>query len=307
MNQLNLENNWLTGNFTAQSVSIRRCHGLGNVICLLPVLDYLYSLGCEVQVVTNPLWIHAFSRLRPDYSWIPEISDGDNNIINLDEMTKRKRPTEHRIDEFAQLLNIEAPLPSPQLTVPRLWRKPFDHLTGSIAFAPEGGHPSRTWPMENAAQVKSALTYEKLVLVGTNPKPALPCDLDTRGQLELHELMGLLAVADAVITMDSGVLHLAAALQIPTVAVFGGMNPEYRVRPDQKVVVLQTDLPCCPCSKNETCFDQFDCIKAATPRDVSNAVTLARETDQRILRKIPPVAHQMSNPLLPGIRLPYKR
>ncbi len=287
MTQLTLENNRLTGNLTARLVSIQRCHGLGNVICLLPALDYLHSLGCEVQVITNPLWTHAFSRLRPDYRWIAEISATDNDIINLDEMTRHKRPTEHRIDEFARLLNIETPLPSPQLTIPQLWRKPFEHLTGGIVFAPEGGHPSRSWPMEKAAQLKTALPQHKLILVGTNPEPVIPCDLDTRGQLELHELFGLLAVAHTVITMDSGVLHLAAALQIPTVAVFGGMNPQYRVRPDQNVVVLQTDLPCCPCSKNETCFDQFDCIQAATPQDLSNAIPLAQKTNQRILLTIP--------------------
>jgi len=286
MNQLALENNLIAGNLTAQSVSIRRRHGLGNVICLMPTLDYLHSLGCEVQVVTNPQWIHAFSQLRPDYCWMSETGNFPNDIFDLDEMTRRKPPTEHRIDEFAHLLNITVPLPSPQLTVPHLWSKPFEHLAGSIVFAPEGGHPSRSWPMEKAAQVKATLPYQRLILVGTNPEPALPCDMDTRGQLELHELFGLLAVADAVITMDSGVLHIAAALQVPTVAVFGGMNPEYRVRPDQKVVVLQTNLPCCPCSKNETCFDRFDCIKAPTPQDVCNAVRLALETNQRIIRKI---------------------
>jgi len=307
LNQWTLENNLLAGNLTAQSVSIRRRHGLGNVICLLPALDYLHSFGCDVQVFTDPQWIHAFSRLRPDYCWMSETGVFNSDIIDLDEMTSCKPPAEHRIDEFARLLNITVPLPSPQLTVPHLWRTPFEHLTGSIVFAPEGGHPSRTWPMEKAAQVKAALPYQKLILVGTNPEPALSCDLDTRGQLELHELFGLLAVADAVITMDSGVLHIAAALQIPTVAVFGGMNPGYRVRPDQKVVVLQTNLPCCPCSKNETCFDRFDCIKAATTLDVSNAVRLARETNQRILQKVPPVAQLMLNPLLPGIRLPHKR
>ena len=306
MNQLTLEDNQLAGNLTARQVTIQRRHGLGNVICLLPSLDYLHSLGSEVEVITNPQWIHAFSRLRPDYRWISESTAVDTDIINLDDMTKRMRPTEHRIDEFAHLLNIESGLPSPQLTIPHLWHEPFDHLAGSIVFAPEGGHPSRSWPMEKAAQLKAALPYQKLVLAGTNPEPDIPCDFDTRGQLELHELFGLLAVADEVITMDSGVLHIAAALQVPTVAVFGGMNPEYRVRPDQKVVVLQTNLPCCPCSKNETCFDRFDCIQAATPQDVSNAVPRARQTDQRILQKVPPLACEMLNPLLPGIRLPRK-
>ena len=306
MNQLTLENSLLAGNLTARLVSIQRRHGLGNVICLLPALDYLHSIGCDIQVITNPVWIHTFSRLRPDYSWISEISDVDNDIINLDEMTKHKRPSEHRIDEFAHLLNVEAPLPSPHLTIPHLWREPFEPLTGSIVFAPEGGHPSRTWPRGKAAQLKAVLPNQKLVLVGAHPEPNIPCDFDTRGQLELHELFGLLAVADAVVTMDSGVLHIAAALQVPTVAVFGGMNPKFRVRPDQKVVILQTDLPCCPCSKNETCFDRFDCIQAITPQDVGNAIPLARQTDRCVILKIPSLVQRMLNPLLPGIRLPRK-
>jgi glycosyl transferase family 9 (putative heptosyltransferase) len=306
LNQLTLENNLHTGNLTTQLVPIKRCHGLGNVICLLPVLDTLHALGCHVQVITNPLWTHAFSRMRPDYDWMADTGDSDPEIIDLDEMTKRKRPTEHRVDEFAHLLHITAPLPAPQITAPHQWSKPFEHLTGCVVFAPEGGHPSRTWPTINAAQVKAVLPYEKLVLVGTSSEPDIPSDFDTRGQLELHELLGLLAVADTVITMDSGILHLATALQIPTVAIFGGMNPHFRVRDEQRVVVLQTNLLCCPCSKNETCFDRFDCIKAATAEDVAQAVSLARETDRCVMQKIPPLVQGVLNPLLAGIRLPRK-
>jgi hypothetical protein len=309
MNSTILDTNLVAAKSTVgsvgRSVSIRRRHGLGNVICLLPALDYLHALGCEVQVITNPQWTFAFSHLRPDYDWISDIGESEQEIIDLDEMTKRKRPTEHRIDEFARLLHITEFLPSPQLSVPQSWSEPFEPLRGSIVFAPEGGHPSRSWPMEKAAQVKAALPYPKLILVGTNPEPALPCDLDTRGQLELHELLGLLAVAEAVITMDSGVLHIATSLQIPTVAIFGGMNPRYRVRSEQRVVVLQTNLLCCPCSKKETCFDRFDCIKAATPQDISKAVRLVGETDRCVIQKIQPLFQGMFAPLIPGIHLPH--
>jgi hypothetical protein len=267
-----------------QSLTIKRCHGLGNVVCLLPVLARLRDQGHTIRMVIRPEWLHTFSVLMPEILWTDRTQD---DAVDLDELTSSLQPTEHRTDELGRLLGLSPPFRSPHLVVPEAWTEPFDSLAGSIVFAPEGGHPSRTWPTEKAAMLREYLQNEKLVLIGIDPQPEIPCDQDLRGQLELHELLGVLTVADTVVTMDSGVLHLAAALGTPAVAIFGGVDPDFRVRQDQRVVAMQTSLDCCPCNKNEICSGRFPCVRSAEPGDVIYAIQMARKTEKRLLYAVP--------------------
>ena len=278
-------------------LTIKRTHGLGNVFCLLAVLDELLERGHQLTVVTRSEWTHAFSILRPNICWqVPadqetaenteeetvQVENQGGKVIDLDELTENLVPCEHRVDEFARLLGIDSVLGPLRLQVPAVWRVPFEKLAGSVVFAPEGGHSSRTWPIEQASQLKDYLTDEKLVLVGTSREGEIRCDYDSRGRLQVHELLGLLSVAGSVITMDSAVLHIAAGLGVPTVAIFGGINPDYRVRPEQKVVVVQAEMECCPCNKNEICEDRFDCIKAARTSDIAAALAIAKTTREKV-------------------------
>jgi len=266
-------------------VTVKRCHGLGNVLCLLPVLDRLHDEGYRLGVVTRSEWVHAFSILRPHYSWTVDSAD---EIIDLDEMTEKRHPREHRTDEFARLLGMGRPFSPPRLHIPSVWLKPFESLKDCILFAPESGHPSRQWPHKQANLLKNFLPDEKLVLIGTRREPPIACDLDLRAQLDLHELFGILQQAGTVITMDSAVLHLAAALGVPTIAIFGGINPSFRIRPEQRVIVLLAQMECCPCNKNETCAGGYPCIAAAHPEKVVKTIPLARQTKRFQLVQITP-------------------
>ena len=262
---------------------LKRCHGLGNVICLLPVLERLHRQGKNLVIKTRKEWLGAFSALFPQYIWL---ADGPYHFLDLDALTEDQTPIEHRTDELARLLKITPPLAAPKLTARPHWQYPLEHLAGCVVFAPEAGHRSRQWPLTKANGLKRALAHEKLVLIGTDDAESIACDLDLRGQLALHELLGLLAVANAVITMDSGVLHLAAALGRPTVAIFGGIDLRYRIHPSQNVVAIQSDLACCPCNKNETCSDRFTCIQSPSPNDVSQALQLARLAQGRVVYSV---------------------
>ncbi|KPK77890.1 MAG: hypothetical protein AMJ79_01685 [Phycisphaerae bacterium SM23_30] len=275
-----------------QCLWVRRCHGLGNVICLLPVLDRLHYQDYAINVITQPDWLDAFSALRPDFAWYNCTIDApdDDQVVDLDDLTRHSSPCEHRTDEFGRLLAVDPPFPPPALAVPDGWTRPFEHLRDAVVFAPEGGHPSRTWPVEQAALLKDHLADnnlpQKLVLVGNDPAPEIPCNVDTRGKLQLTELFGLLAAAGVVVTMDSAVLHIAAALKTPTVAIFGGVDPAYRIRPEQPVVVIQANVTCCPCNKQETCRQSYNCIRSAAPTDITQAVQLAKNVETLTIKQV---------------------
>ena len=265
-------------------IQVKRCHGLGNVICLLPVLDRLDQFGHDIDVITRPQWIKAFSELRPQFQWLSEATD-PNKLVDLDDLTSSSAPATHRTDEFAELLGVDPPFEPLRLQVPPKWLEPFELLKNPIVFAPEGGHSSRRWPTELAKELAGLLPYDKLVLVGLDPDPAIPCDLDTRGQLQLTDLFGLIARGQAVITMDSAVQHIAMALAIPTVTIFGGINPDFRIRKEHSVVVIQSPLDCCPCNKTETCSGRFPCISWTRPQDVVSALEIAKKAQRRIIYK----------------------
>ena len=267
---------------TAQDMVVKRCWGLGNVICLLPVLDKLCERGHKVGVITRDEWVAAMSRLRPNILWQSDLRDG---IVDLDAGTEQLRPQEHRTDEFGRLLGVAGPFSRLKIDPPGQWTHPWEHLRGSVVFAPEGGHPSRCWPTSQASRLWQYVRGN-LVLVGTSDELPIPCNLDTRGKLSVEQLIGLLAVAAAVVTMDSAVLHIAAAVGVPTVAIFGGVDPHYRVRENQSVVMMQADMPCCPCNKDEHCAGTFPCIAAAAAEQVGTAVELAKTATKRTVMRV---------------------
>ena len=270
-----------------KTISVKRERGLGNIFCLLPVLDEFYRKNHRIKVTTRPEWVGAFSAIRPRFLWHSQLLPG---TIDLDALTATLSPAEHRSDEFSRLLGLSGPVLATRVTVAEAWSRPFEHLRGSVVLAPEGGHPSRSWPVAQAAQLHEHIRKKKLVVIGTETEPSLPCDVDLRGQLTLSNLCGLLSVAGTVITMDSGVLHISAAVGTATVAIFGGIDPAYRIRPGQRVVAIQAEIECCPCNKNEICDGQYPCIKAAQPQDVLEAAEIARRIPRRVICRVVPAA-----------------
>ncbi|MCA1612635.1 MAG: glycosyltransferase family 9 protein [Acidobacteria bacterium] len=264
--------------------SVKRCHGLGNVIMLLPVLDAMAAAGRRVHLATRCEWVGALRALRPEF----DIDDeGRLGTVDLDAATASLRPDSPRGEEFAELLGVAGPLGPPRLRVPECWGRPFRRWAGAVGFAPEAGHPSREWPAGHSHMLAERLKGAPLLLLGTSAATPLPCDLDTRGRLKLEELLGLLSVLRQLVCMDSGMLHLAAAVGVPTVCVFGGITPGFRIHPWQRVLALQAELGCCPCDKRETCDGRYDCIKAVTPRAVLDALDDCLNSTSRIVRRVP--------------------
>lgn len=264
-------------------LSVKRSHGLGNVFMLLPVLDGLVKEGYEVHLVTDSRWVGALRRLRPEYELGVECRP---ETVDLDSATASLPPRAHRTEEFASMLGVAAPRAPAKISVPEEWRAGFLHWQGSIGFAPEAGHPSRRWPTEYAVRLASALKNSPLVLLGSEAAPALPCDFDSRARLSLEELLGLLSQLRLLICMDSGMLHLGAALDLPTVCLFGGIDPAYRIMEGQPVTALQAELNCCPCNKRETCGDKYDCVKALSPESVLRAVEDRPGRARRVIRRV---------------------
>jgi ADP-heptose:LPS heptosyltransferase len=103
--------------------------------------------------------------------------------------------------------------------------------------------------------------------------------LNLAGVLSLRELMTLFSYSSVLITNDSGPMHLAAAINLPTVALFGPESPEFYGPLGNQSVNLYASLSCSPClnifsAKTFRCPIQQECMKSISPDSVVTSVRL---------------------------------
>lgn len=116
-----------------------------------------------------------------------------------------------------------------------------------------------------------------LVAVGAESDRELPMPglaLDLRGKLPLRRSAGVLARATAVVAIDNGLAHIAAALGTPTVAIFTFTSPIKNEPIGQKVKVVTAGLKCQPCQltpAEKECTSR-SCSESVTPQQVAEAV-----------------------------------
>jgi heptosyltransferase II len=95
---------------------------------------------------------------------------------------------------------------------------------------------------------------------------------DYGGCFSLSELIDVIALSDAVITNDSGPMHIAAALGKPQIAIWGATHPRLGFAPlNSKARLIKKDLKCQPCSLhgNDKCpRDHFKCMLRISPNEL---------------------------------------
>ncbi len=87
------------------------------------------------------------------------------------------------------------------------------------------------------------------------------------GRTSLGEAMGLISRCHMFVSNDSGLMHMAAALRIPTVAVFGSTDPVATGPRGANVRVVRHETACAPCLKTE-CPTDFRCMLSIDPEEV---------------------------------------
>lgn len=153
----------------------------------------------------------------------------------------------HAVEEYLAVARFAgAPLGPPGFDLPvdpksirsvddRLRREGID-ASRFITIAPSSSNRSKEWPLDRWVPVTQSLAdFAPVVVVGTHDRRARHAGLargadrpviDLTGETTLGELVALLRRASVHVTHDSGSGHIAAALGVPVVAVFGGVDPE---------------------------------------------------------------------------------
>ena len=146
-----------------------------------------------------------------------------------------------------------------------------------VALCPGARWPSKRWPVEsfhllaamlNERHIPSVILASQDDLL-TGDRIALNCASFVRslaGRTSLLEAHAVLAKARAVVSVDTGLMHLAAALGRPIVALFGPTS-ERRTGPiSTEAVVVRAETPCAPCFKKQC--DDNRCMMDIDPASV---------------------------------------
>ncbi len=213
-------------------------------------------------------------------------------------------------ERFAQLAEAPgAPLPRP-LQNPRLSSSLEQQAvtlaalaTFGIAARPEkiavfcpGAEygPAKRWPARHFAALADALHArgyavwllgspkdkavgdEIIGLATTEAKPRNLC-----GATSLTQAIDLIAAADFVVCNDSGLMHVAAALDRPLIAVYGSSSPGFTPPLSPHAQIISLKLECSPCFKRECPLGHLDCLNKLEPQRVLDACLRASTRKRR--------------------------
>ena len=92
------------------------------------------------------------------------------------------------------------------------------------------------------------------------------------GETNLAEAIDLMSCATAVVSNDSGLMHVAAALNRPLVAVYGSTSPQFTPPLAEQVEIVRLGLECSPCFERTCRFGHYNCLRDLRPQPVLDAL-----------------------------------
>ncbi len=185
------------------------------------------------------------------------------------------------------------PLPGPRLmtdgestvrTAQRFGFAPAPRRNAVLCPGAEYG-PAKRWPAQSYGQLAAALGERgyAVFLLGARGDAAV-CEEVARasgrratslaGKTPLDEAIELIAQADVAVSNDSGLMHIAAALQIPQVAIFGSSSPLHTPPLSPRARVLWLHIECSPCFERECPLGHLRCLRDIAPERVLEEIGL---------------------------------
>ena len=205
------------------------------------------------------------------------------------------------VQRFAHLAGprgsaVEASLPNPRLQVAPAERDSLMAQLGLVrptrlvCLCPGAEYgPAKRWPPQYFGKLAAALAAEgsTVWIVGSSKErdigeaireSSAGVAVNLCGRTTLDQAVVLLSGADMVVTNDSGLMHVAAALDRPMVALYGSSSPAFTPPLSARARILKLDVPCSPCFERVCPLGHFDCMMKLMPGRVLTEIHSLAET-----------------------------
>ena len=185
---------------------------------------------------------------------------------------------------------LARPVPQPRLAIDEASRHATARKCGVdlakpvAVFAPGAEYgPAKRWPARHFADLAKTLASRgfQVWLLGSNKDSAVTAQIqrlsgeaciDFAGRTSLDEAIDLMSFAAHVVTNDSGLMHVAAALDRPTAAIFGSSSPAFTPPLSARARVITLKLECSPCFRRECPLGHTNCLVTLEPALVLEAI-----------------------------------
>lgn len=142
---------------------------------------------------------------------------------------------------------------------------------------------AKRWPLEHYAEVARAAHAHgwQVWLFGSDKDVPYTAEInrlsgqvceDFGGKTKLGDAIDLMSLCDAIVSNDSGLMHVAAALDIKLIAIYGSSDPHHTPPMSSKAVIEYLGLACSPCFQRECPLGHLNCLKQIQPITVISAL-----------------------------------
>jgi lipopolysaccharide heptosyltransferase II len=273
--------------------------GVDRLLCYNHPRELLQALRCRYDAVIDTEQWHRLSAVFARFASAPVKIGFDTNERRR--MFTHLIPYAHNDYEAASFVHLLAPIGiemsavemvAPFLSVPdaasgkaaalleALHDEPF------IVLFPGASIPERRWGTDRfrqVAEVLSAFGVRMVIVGGIEDRrqgdviAGGGLGLNFAGLTSLSETTAVIQKSSLLLSGDSGVLHIAVGLGVPTVSLFGPGRAKKWAPQGDRHIVINKGLPCSPCTTYGTtppCSNDTRCMRNITVDEVVNAVTM---------------------------------
>ena len=160
----------------------------------------------------------------------------------------------------------------------------FDLKKKYIVLCPDSEYgPAKKWPIKKWIDLANSIPKSyQVVFVGLDSSITTAASkigsnncINLIGKTSLNDAIIILSQSTCVVSNDSGLMHVAAALDRPIVGIYGSSSPEYTSshENDKKIIIYQ-NLSCSPCFKRTCPLQHMNCLNNISVDSVKESISV---------------------------------
>lgn len=284
-----------------QSILVETFDGLGDVLLSLPAAKTMHDKGYTVSYYTRPGFEPIFDNLDfikkvyTNHELIPTTSFG--NYISLSHKLsdyQREYNQQDRIYSSAYFFNLAPNDLTTKIPIIKLSEDEISFAkallssyNNTVGVAWEACGFSRSYPQDYTQSLCDSLKAKGFTPIILSANPIIFNNaVNLGGKLNLRQLFSTVSLLDYVITVDTGILHIAGAFDKYTIALFGPIPAKWRGTTYKHIYPIEpTRVPCYPCmdkqfvesAKMKCKFSEEYCLRTISPNKIIKTLTKIRK------------------------------